>query len=359
MGIVPVIPHSLGGEIVQSAVAVVEQLGNVIVVVLARIEETCDSGGADGGSPVASIRAVLHTAGSAVNRALFDVRNRSIDNNARRRDARIATRAKSLDLRNGGRAFVGIAALRGADVPPSSCRRLCFSRELDGTCEDADELVSPRQILFFAEHLREKEHRVAVSVGVAIILFGIADQTTRLALTLEEVDRGPHLDGVLSMRRGRAFRKEGHASHGGHGGGIASFVSLPGTLSRLLRREPGQPSVSGLTHVFPRRILASRDPRKKAGRDPSEDDCSPATFGWDMRICRDVIHVSCRESLLKFTLLPAGEGGCPQGRRVRGGLRTCQEADFPCVLFNEEPRPVVAGGMSIVQRVPACTAGGS
>jgi len=29
------------------------------------------------------------------------------------------------------------------------------------------------------------------------------------------------------------------------------------------------------------------------------------------------------------------------------------------VIFNEEPRPVVAGETSIVQRVPACTAGGS
>ena len=101
--------------------AVVQQLGDVLVVVVAGVEQAGDGRGRDRRPAAAPLGTVLHAA--VGQRAFADVVDGLVDDFLGHGNAGVAAAAQPLHLGDGGRAFVEIVAVLGADVAPAAGRR--------------------------------------------------------------------------------------------------------------------------------------------------------------------------------------------------------------------------------------------
>ena len=238
VGVVPV-AEALVGDVVQVLLAVVQQLGDVLAVVVAGVEQAGDGRGGDGRPAAAALGTVLY---AAVGHGAFaDVVDGFVDDFFRHGNAGVAAAAQALHLRDGGRAFVKIAAVLGADIAPAAGRGLGLAGELDGLGQHVDQFLAAVCVFFLAQHLREEQHRIAVAVGVAVVARGIADQAVRAAAGEQIIDRQADVLGVLALRGGRAFGQQGHAGQRRHRRGIAAVVGGPVPQPRLRAGHPVEP----------------------------------------------------------------------------------------------------------------------
>ena len=183
-------------------------------------------------------------------RAFVDVFDGFVDDFLGHGDAGVAAAAQALHLGDGGRAFVETAAVLGADVAPAAVVGLGLAGELHGLGEHFNQFLAPGFVFFFAQHLREKQHRVAVAVGVAIVARRVADQAVRATVAAEIIDRPANVRGVLALRGGRAFLQQRHAGQGRHRGGIHAVVGGPVPESRLRIGKPFQAAVNAMVDIF-------------------------------------------------------------------------------------------------------------
>ena len=80
--------------------------------------------------------------------------------------------------------------------------RLRADAKLDSFRKHLDQLFAAVFVFFFAEHLRQKQHREAVSVGVTIVRPGIAHQAVGSRLADQVVDGAANVL-VVGALRGR------------------------------------------------------------------------------------------------------------------------------------------------------------
>ena len=120
MGVVPM-AEALVRDVVEVLLAVVQQLGDVLAVVVAGVEQAGDGGGGDGRAAAAALGIVLHAAVGAG--AFLDVVDGLVDDFLGHGNAGVAAAAQPLHLGDRGRAFVEAAAVLGADVAPAAAGR--------------------------------------------------------------------------------------------------------------------------------------------------------------------------------------------------------------------------------------------
>ncbi len=129
----------------------------------------------------------------------------------------------------------------GADVTPAASLGLGLAAELHRPGEHVDELLPALGVLLLAEDLRQKEHREAVAVGIAVVLERVADQPVGPAAGDEVVDGRADIGGVLALGRGRALAEKGDSGHSGHGGWVLAVARGPRAAPGLVRRKPLEP----------------------------------------------------------------------------------------------------------------------
>ena len=243
---------------------VVEHPWHVGVVVFTGVEQAGDGGGGDGRAASAPLGTVLHAA--VWHRALMDVGDRLVDDLPRHGDARVAAAAQSLHLRDRGRSLVEVVAILRAHVAPAPVRRLRAARKFHRLVEHPHELLAAAFVLLLPEHLGEEEHREAVTIGVAVIPFRVADQSVGPGAADEIIDGLSDRLGILSLRGGRALHQDRRTSQRRHGRRVAAFVRRPTAPPRLLPHQPVEPLRDDEVDLFLRR----RRRRQRHGRDDDQ-----------------------------------------------------------------------------------------
>jgi hypothetical protein len=125
-----------------------------------------------------------------------------------------------------------------------------LDRELDGPIEHFDQFLATLFVFFFAEHLRQEEHRKAVAIRVLMVGVRVADESVLARLGHQVVDRLANVLGVRTLRRRGTRAGERRTGERGHGGRVVG--SGPVTELRLRTGDPLQPT---LDRAFPIGIL--------------------------------------------------------------------------------------------------------
>src|SRR5262249_41049978 len=148
--------------------------------------------------------------------------------------------AQGLQLGDGHRSLVIIAALGPGHVIPAALRGLGVGSVLGRPGEDVLEFGAPVFLLLLAIGRGQKQHGEAVAVHVAAGLagvVGVADQPVPVALLTagHQPVHGPaDILGVFAVTDGRAFHEQGLGGDAGHGHGILVAVGTPVAIGVLL-----------------------------------------------------------------------------------------------------------------------------
>ena len=166
-------------------------------------------------------------------------------------DSRVAAASQSLDLSDRRRAFVKVVSVSRRNVSPTSGGRLGISTEFDGLGQHFDQFFTAIDQTFFAQDLRQEQHRETVAVGVPRIGLWITDQPIIAALADQKICRSGDLPCVRSLCRRAAAADQCRAGQCGKRGRIDLSVPL---AARRLR--PTEPIQSFADRVVPARIAS-------------------------------------------------------------------------------------------------------
>src|SRR5262249_20991431 len=160
-------------------------------IVLAGAEAAGDGRRGQGGPAVAAAAAAEAVDDAALGvGAVGQVLDRLVDDLLGHDDAGVAGGAQGLQLGDGDRALVEVAAVGRGDVAPAAAVGLGLAAELDGARQDVFHLLAAVAVFLFAVDAGEEHEGEAVPVHVAAGLagvVGVADQAVGLAADHEPI----------------------------------------------------------------------------------------------------------------------------------------------------------------------------
>ena len=238
MCVVPV-SKAIAGDVPEVLFGILKHSGHVRVVFLSSVEKAGNGGCRDGWPTSTPFGTVLHTA--VGHRARVNVADGFIDNFSRHRNASIAAASQPLHLSDGGGTFVEVVAVLRADIPPTAVCSLRPARKLDRLHQHPNQFLAATFVFLLAEHLREKEHRKTVTVGVAVVGFRITDKAVGPGTADQIINCLTDRLSVTPLRCRATLHEHGRARKGCHGCRVTTLVCRPTPSAGLLAHQPVKP----------------------------------------------------------------------------------------------------------------------
>jgi len=252
-----VVPMSEGlifsHDIVQGFAAVGKHFGDMLTVVIAGVVECGQGSGGDGGPRRSHLFAAVADTTIAGIFAIVDIFLCAFNDLCSDRNTGVAAPAESLDLGDGGRAFIVVIAIFSADIAPASRGRLSFTAEVDCFLEDADDFFAAIFEALFAQKLREEQHREAMAIGIANVGVGITDQAIVARFGDQKIGCPRDVHRVGSLAGSGAGGEECCTGEGGESDAVGGSVPLAARIlsaGQILQAVAGRLIPGGIARWF-------------------------------------------------------------------------------------------------------------